>query len=138
MTYLKKLTSLSTALVLGCLAHIASVDAAPRSEQFEVPAGKEGYVGDVPDFGGQACFSVVDKATHLPARGHFRGLINGRPIDLDRHMGGRCLRFTRDGGLGLYRVYVLADEGLDLIVTRTVNEKNHDWVPGPAWRHEPT
>ncbi len=50
----------------------------------------------------------------------FRGLINGRPFDLDKHMGGRCLRFIRDGGIGEYRVYVMADLGEDLIVTRTV------------------
>ena len=43
-----------------------------------------------------------------------RGVINGSPIDLDKHLGGRCLEFVRDGGFGEYRVCVLADWGEDL------------------------
>jgi hypothetical protein len=92
---------------------------AEPSASSEVPAGREGYVGDVPA-AGEACFRVVSKATQAPAVGHFRGVINGRPFDLDKHRGGRCLRFVRDGGVGEFRVYVMADLGEDLIVTRTV------------------
>jgi hypothetical protein len=121
----------AVALACASVAH-----AAPRSEQFEVPSGKEVYVGDVPMMG-EACFKVLSKATLTEARGHFRGLINGKPIDLDRHMGGRCLKFVRDLGIGLYRVYVIAEEGQDLIVIRTVDEKNQDWRPGPpGLRHQ--
>lgn len=105
----------------------------PRSKQYLAPAGKETYVGDVPD-GGDACFKVQGKDNLAPAVAHFRGLINGKPIDLDRHLGGRCLNFTRDGGVGLYRVYVIAEEGIDLIVTRTVNEGR---VGGP-WDGSPS
>jgi hypothetical protein len=122
MKILAHASLLALTLAFGPAAHA-------RSERFEVPAGTEGYVGDVPMWG-KACFTVVSKATSAPARGHFRGLINGRPIDLDRHTGGRCLEFVRDGGFGLYRVYVTAEEGQDLIITRTVNEGNHDWRPG--------
>jgi hypothetical protein len=104
-----------------------------RSERFVVPAGQEAYVGDVPILG-EACFKVVSKATNASARAHFRGLINGNPIDLDYHFGGRCLKFVRDGGVGLYRVYVIAEGGEDLVVTRTVNEKNHDWQPMTNFR----
>jgi hypothetical protein len=103
-----------------------------RSEQFEVPAGEERFVGEVPIFG-EACFAVRSKDNNSPATGHFRGLINGDPIDLDRHFGGRCLKFVR-GGCCLYRVYVIAEEGQNLIVTRTVNEANHDWQPGPMFQ----
>jgi hypothetical protein len=45
--------------------------------------GKEAYVGDVP-IAGEACFKVISKAMNNPARAHFRGLINGKLIDLDR------------------------------------------------------
>ena len=100
-----------------------------KSERFEVPLGAEAYVGDMPIFG-EACFKVLSKDTSVEARGHFRGLINGKPIDLDRHMGGRCLKFVRDTGCCLYRVYVIADEGQALVVIRTVDEKPHDWNPG--------
>jgi hypothetical protein len=124
-------TPLSLALAAATLLLTAPLaQAGLRSEIFEVAAGKEGYVGDVPMMG-EACFKVVSKGTNVPARAHFRGLINGRPIDLDYHTGGRCLKFVRDGGIGLYRVYVIADGGQALTVTRTVNEKNHDWRPGP-------
>lgn len=85
----------------------------------EVSAGKEADVGDVP-IAGEACFNVVFKDTQLPARGHFRGVINGDPIDLDRSTGRRCLKFTRPGVE--YRVYVIAEEGKDLLVDRCVNE----------------
>jgi hypothetical protein len=121
------MTAMPLALAAGLLA---TAPLAQAAERFDAPAGKETYVGDVPMMG-EACFKVVSKATNMLARGHFRGLINGRPIDLDHHMGGRCLKFVRDGGIGLYRVYVLADEGQDLVVFRTVNENNHDWQPGP-------
>ncbi|RWF68464.1 MAG: hypothetical protein EOS26_27410 [Mesorhizobium sp.] len=112
---------------LATLGPTSTTHAATRNESFVVPAGQEKYVGDVPIFG-QACFKVVSRATNAPARAHFRGLINGRPIDLDYHHGGRCLKFVRDGGFGLYRVYVIA-EGEDLVVIRSVEEKPHDWRP---------
>jgi hypothetical protein len=85
----------------------------------DVPAGKEAYAGDVP-IAGEACFQVVFKDTKLPARAHYRGVINGEPIDLDRHTGRRCLKFTRPGVE--YRVYVISEEGRDLLVDRCVNE----------------
>jgi hypothetical protein len=67
-----------------------------------------------------------------------RGVINGSPIDLDKHLGGRCLEFVRDGGFGEYRVCVLADWGEDLILTRTVDEAPSDWRPGsPGFRQPP-
>ena len=113
--------SLAIAMVV-LVAFAAKANAFPKSESFVVPAGQEKYVGDVPIFG-EACFKVTGKDVVGPARAHFRGLINGKPIDLDRHFGGRCLKFTRDGGIGNYRVYVIAEDGIDLIVVRTVNEK---------------
>ena len=127
---------IKAALLTGAslLTAASPAQAGLRSEVFQVPAGQEVYVGDVPIMG-EACFKVVVKGTFEQATGHFRGLINGKPIDLDRHFGGRCLKFVRDGGFGLYRVYVIAEEGKDLTITRTVNEQNRDWRPlGPGLR----
>jgi hypothetical protein len=132
---IKKATAVSSLVLVAALAAASMGHAGMRTERFEVPAGKEGYVGDVPMMG-EACFKVVSKATNAPARVRFRGLINGKPIDLDWHNGGRCLKFVRDGGIGLYRVYVIPNE--DVTVTRMVNEKNHDWRPGsPGGRQPP-
>ncbi|TJU76215.1 MAG: hypothetical protein E5Y15_28565 [Mesorhizobium sp.] len=125
MTFMKAILAAGTAVAITTTLPAYS---GMRSEQFDVPAGEERFVGEVPIFG-EACFTVRSKDNSGLATGHFRGLINGDPIDLDRHFGIRCLKFVR-GGCCLYRVYVIAEEGQNLIVTRTVNEENHDWRPG--------
>ena len=95
------------------LAAMTAVATAAGPQVIDAPKGKETKVG-VMVGPGEMCFRVVSAATGAPTRGHFRALIDGKPRDLDIHMGGRCLK---NYGF-LYNAYVIPpDEDAKVYVT---------------------